>query len=334
MPLAEQPTSIPGDFLERVTRWAQDQAAPVSVILFGSRARGDYGPESDWDVALVYDGECPSLDGLPGSIGDRDVDWSPIERSHAIRRLNVCSVPHAVAADGRCLHGVPLPMPERKDVNIPIAWDNLFEAHGEMRSGVRDVVDHWVQSREWRPHYNTAVARRSAMAGELLCKAVLSLRGVEPRRSHSGAELCKDLERACPTDPLLPVLRECDGLTKKAHVSVYGDVKLAREPVGVSARRLAAVVRAFGEVWTAVCDTSRADEGRDSMGRLVALGDRLREDVDWLCSSNCPADISQQVQAGLDAWPDTSELWDRLLAPSAGRTREGEDRGRGAPIGR
>ena len=41
----------------------------------------------------------------------------------------------------------------------------------------------------------------------------------------------------------MPVLRECDGLPEKAHVSVYGDVKLSRERVGVSARRLPAVAR-------------------------------------------------------------------------------------------
>jgi len=310
-----QPESVPSKFLQRVTLWAQSQPDPVSVILFGSRARGDYGPESDWDIALVFEGECPSLDGLPRTLGGRDVEWSPIERSHAIRRLNVCSVPHAVAADGRCLHGVPLPVPERKDPNIPVTWHYLFEAHGEIRSGVRAVVDHWVLPSELRPHYNTAVARRSAMAGELLCKAVLSMRGVEPRRSHSVAELCEGLEREFPFDPLLPALRECDGLTAKAHVSVYGDLKSSREAVGVSVRRLARVVRAFGRVWAAACDASEADEGRDSMQRLAALGDRLREDVDWLCSSDCPQDIQQQVQAGLDMWPDTSELWQRLLAP-------------------
>jgi predicted nucleotidyltransferase len=34
------------------------------VVLFGSRARGDARPESDWDLLLV-------ADGLPGSILER-----------------------------------------------------------------------------------------------------------------------------------------------------------------------------------------------------------------------------------------------------------------------
>jgi len=30
---------------------------PVKIYLFGSRARGDAGPESDYDLAIIYDGE-------------------------------------------------------------------------------------------------------------------------------------------------------------------------------------------------------------------------------------------------------------------------------------
>ena len=125
MQAAGQPAKVPGEFIERVSRWAQDQPTPVSVILFGSRARGDHGPESDWDIALVYEGALPSLKGLPRSIDDRDVDWSLMERSGAIRRLNVCGIPHAAAADGLCLHGAPLPRPETNEANIAATWDNL-----------------------------------------------------------------------------------------------------------------------------------------------------------------------------------------------------------------
>ena len=317
-----QPASVPDEFVERVTRWALGRRDPVSVILFGSRARGDYGPESDWDFALVYEGEFPSLDDLPSTLEGRDIDWAPIERSRATRRLNVCGVPHAVAADGRCLHGLPLPTPERKDMNCSAAWDNLFEAHNAMRAGLRDLTAHWLLPPKWRRPYNASVSTRSALAGELLCKAALSIRGVEPRRSHSVSELCGDLERDFPADPLLPLLRGCDGLTEAAHVNVYADLEFPREEIGVSARRLAGVLRAFGEVWAAVCDLSSTNEGRDAMGSLVAEGDGLREEVRRLCSGDCPRGVLRQVQAGLGAWPERSELWERLLAGTPARSRE------------
>ena len=327
MRAAEQPESVPSEFLERVTQWAQSQPDPVSVILFGSRARGDHGPESDWDFALVFEGECPSLKGLPSTLEGRDVDWAPIERSRAMHQLNVCGIQHAVAADGRCLHGVPLPSPKRRDVNTPAVWHYLFEAHGKIRDCLHSLADHWGQSPEWRPQYNTSVAERSALAGELLGKAALNMRGVEPRRSHSVAELCDELERECPADPLLPSLRGCDGLTSRAHVNVYTDLDFQREAVGVSARRLASVLRAFGEVWATACDASWADEGRDGMGRLTAVEDKLRDEVRGLCSSDCPQGILHQVQAALDAWPDTSALWDRLLAaPSGSDSGQGSEK--------
>ena len=56
MQAVRQPAQVPGEFLERVIRWAQEQPAPVSVILSASRARGDHVPESDWDTALVCEG--------------------------------------------------------------------------------------------------------------------------------------------------------------------------------------------------------------------------------------------------------------------------------------
>ncbi len=333
MRAAGEPASVPDKFLERVTRWARGRRDPVSVILFGSRARGDYGPESDWDFALVYEGEFPSLDDLPSTLEDRAIDWAPIERSRAMRRLNICGVPHAVGADGRCLHGLPLPTPERKDVNCLAAWDNLFEAHNAMRAGLRDLTAHWLLPPKWRRPYDASVATRSALAGELLCKAALSIRGVEPRRSHSVAELCDDLEREFPADLLLPLLRGCDGLTETAHVNVYADLVFPREEVSVSARRLAGVLRAFGDVWAAVCDASSAKEGRDAMGSLVAGGDELREEVRGLCSGDCPRGVSRQVQAGLGTWPERSELWERLLANTAKRSRDKASRAQ-APRGR
>lgn len=327
MRAAGQPANVPGEFLERVTLWAQGQPDPVSVILFGSRARGDHGLESDWDFALVYEGTPPSLDGLPSSIEDREIDWAPMKRSRAMELLNVCGIQHAVATDGRCLHGVPLPRPERHDVNIPDAWDLLLQARNRIRLAMTAMADYWELPQAVRGGREPTVAVDSAMAGELLCKAALSMRGVEPRRSHSVRALCDDLERRFPDDPLLPMLRRCDGLTSEAHVSVYSGLASQRETIGVSARRLASVLRAFGEVLAAACNASFADEGRDWMENLGAREGRLREEVRRLCSSACPPDILRRVQSGLDAGPDSSELWERLLADPQGRARERAGRG-------
>lgn len=151
--------------------------------------------------------------------------------------------------------------------------------------------------------------------------------GGEPRRVHPVRALCADLGRTFPGDPLLPLLRRCDGLTFEAYAPSPAS---QRETIGVSARRLASVLRAFGKVLALACNASFADQGRDWMESLSAREDRFREELRRLRSSDCPPDIVRQVQSGLDAWPDSSELWERLLANPEGRVSEREGR-RGTP---
>ena len=325
-----QPAAVPGEFLERVTRWAEAQSNPVSVILFGSRARGDHRAESDWDIALVYEGEAPSLDGLPHSLEDGHIDWAPMERSRVLRRLNVSGLAHAVAGSGRCLHGDPLPPPERNDMNIPDAWELLLEAHIRMGDCLHGLTRYWRQPSIWREGYDTSAAERSALAGELLCKAVLSLRGVEPRRSHSVAELCEDLERADPADPLLPLLRERDGGTPAAHVGVYTERATRREGIGVSADRLVGVLRASGEVSGAVGEASRVDEGSVPLQKLTTRRAELFDELARLKSSACPPETLRRLRAGLEAAPSLTELRNRLRAAPPRRHQERAGRGGGS----
>ena len=43
--------------LSNIIRTITGNIKPVKIILFGSRARSDYHPESDYDLAIIYDGE-------------------------------------------------------------------------------------------------------------------------------------------------------------------------------------------------------------------------------------------------------------------------------------
>jgi uncharacterized protein len=54
--LADQPSvAVPPAVLDALVR----RFDPVRVILFGSRARGDAGPDSDWDLMVVVDDDLP-----------------------------------------------------------------------------------------------------------------------------------------------------------------------------------------------------------------------------------------------------------------------------------
>ena len=298
MPVATSLRTVPEEFRERVTRWAEDRPEVISVILFGSRARGDDGPDSDWDIAVLFEGVAPSFSGLPTTLEDRPVDWVPIERERAVRQRNVCGVSHAIASVGRCLHGPPLPSPERKEMNLPAAWDRLFEARNAMLSAISGLADYWHMPPESRWGFESRVAVSSASAGELLCKAALFLRGVEPRRSHSVEELCRDLESEFRSDRLLGILRRCNGKAARAHLDTYGDDP--RESIAESARRLACTLLAFPVVQHAVRDASALTDTQPWLKRLASLEGRLEEELRRLRSSDCPPDALRGIEAGFE----------------------------------
>ncbi len=48
---------LPDPTLTEITRRIVAQVQPTKIFLFGSRARGDNRPDSDYDLVLIYDGE-------------------------------------------------------------------------------------------------------------------------------------------------------------------------------------------------------------------------------------------------------------------------------------
>lgn len=82
--------------------------APVErVILFGSRARGDHGQDSDWDLCVLLADDIPTGIYTPASMWQavRDLDLAiqvvPMRRRvFEDRRHDVNALAHDVAEDG------------------------------------------------------------------------------------------------------------------------------------------------------------------------------------------------------------------------------------------
>jgi predicted nucleotidyltransferase len=47
--------AVPAVLIERIVR----RFDPQRIILFGSQARGDAGPDSDWDLLIIVDDDAP-----------------------------------------------------------------------------------------------------------------------------------------------------------------------------------------------------------------------------------------------------------------------------------
>jgi len=63
MPRARKRTTLPAQ-IDRVVKRIVQRFAPQSVILFGSQARDDPGPDSDVDLLVVMHFEGPKLDTI------------------------------------------------------------------------------------------------------------------------------------------------------------------------------------------------------------------------------------------------------------------------------
>ncbi len=49
------------EFLNKIKRQVLKEDENASLILFGSRARGDYREDSDWDVLIITNKEADAL---------------------------------------------------------------------------------------------------------------------------------------------------------------------------------------------------------------------------------------------------------------------------------
>src|SRR5947209_1788464 len=112
--------TVADPLLEAVTRVIVTELSPRRVILFGSRARGEHRPDSDYDLMVLIDSpdaaaECEpairermsafdsSVDVLVASAGD-------FER----RRLDVGTIEFAVDREGHVLYESATPMLPRR----------------------------------------------------------------------------------------------------------------------------------------------------------------------------------------------------------------------------
>jgi HEPN domain-containing protein/predicted nucleotidyltransferase len=207
--------------LDDLTEVLVERFHPDSVILFGSRARGDARDDSDYDLAVVVDRERKrelrmameaaareatgaSVDihlRRPGDIDDLAADPGYIDWDILREGVTLYTSP---SHPGR----VREPRPRRSSV---VAWHKMASVDLVMiENSLRGPEVPWA-----------GIAFHAQQAAEKYLKAAIIARGVRPQRTHS---LIKLFDHLVALDPSLPNLRvECQLLTPFAVITRYPD---------------------------------------------------------------------------------------------------------------
>lgn len=221
--------------LDRALRRLVEAFDPVAVYLFGSRARGDAGAESDYDLMLVLadnNTRVHSRQALWDTARSKRIDVNPfLSRVGAFdwRRHEVGTLEYEVQVDGIRVYpasGADLRAGGhrtggRKSMNSEVVREWLGQVERDLRAARLCCQDH------------DAVPDRAAyhvqQAAEKLTKAALVAHEIRPRKGHMIGEFAKRLPRQFPgRDRFLALER----FTKFVWVHRYpGETEASAEPM-------------------------------------------------------------------------------------------------------
>ena len=233
--------------------WPEARAA----VLFGSRARGDHRPDSDWDVAFILKdspGSGRRVEAVPAGL-PADALPPEVQRlaiPEALLRRKACSICHValgIARDGRTLAGTWTRPQVEHALMQPDNYGHLIRnAAVLMEEAARTLSrigrDHWGADVGVRGQFLT----RSADAGEHLAKAMLGRHGLDFARTHDVTVLSRQAGEAGFPE-LARTVMVLNGLTREQHTAHYPeDVPIpTEEDCRHAVRRMHAVAEGLGE---------------------------------------------------------------------------------------
>lgn len=276
-----------------VAREAVRSPAIDAVVLFGSRARGDFRPDSDWDVALIAKADCGHPDVLATrkrieGLGQH-AEFEIWERTTQYLRENAGRsnlVAGAVATQGVPLAGqwplTPAEHDGQQSMDLEImrvqqAGVCEFIASGWLAAGMQ-YGDSDPDARR--------VSYLSGLAAELLAKDIVASHSVQPVRSHDLYGLAEQLEglplQAWESEEQrteeVEALREMNGITARLHLGVYIDHPTESESLEKGIHRLLLAMKLQAR-WLARC-ASRGSEwnraARDAGRKMLKTAGTLR----------------------------------------------------------
>jgi HEPN domain-containing protein/predicted nucleotidyltransferase len=189
--------------LERITRTIVEHLRPRRILLFGSRARGNAAPDSDYDIMVEMETDLGSsqrarsvYELFPRGEWSMDVlVYTPDE----VRRKkdDVGTVVYDIVREGRVLYCRPDATEGGTDTGLPVSTPPRVSEH---RPGAPESLASWIRRAQHDfvamqalvnidPPPWDAVCFHAHQGVEKLLKACLIAKSIRPRRTHDVREL-------------------------------------------------------------------------------------------------------------------------------------------------
>ena len=216
-----EPAAVPNDLLQSIIAYF----SPRQVILFGSQARGEAGPDSDIDLVVLLDDDAPGEHfSATAACEAREVyrracdivTWRISDFYNRARIIG--SLPYTVLHEGHIVYG-----------------ENLESNAGE-RLSATPIEALWSEARRWiaiadqdlravaiclraEPPAMETAAYHCQQAAEKLLKALLVAAARPTRKTHDLEELAGEVAEAHPH--LATLAQSCRFMTRWGFVYRY-----------------------------------------------------------------------------------------------------------------
>ena len=313
-----------------------------AAVLFGSRARGDHRPDSDWDVAFIVKDGADALHGGFGALpAGLPADSLPPEVQRLaiaedLLRRKACSIGHValgIARDGHILAGT-WTRPQVEHVLMqPYEYGNfLLNAAFKMRNAAQDLSE--IGRREsWERDARVCgqFLTHSADAGERLAKAMLGRHGIDFALTHDMMALARQAE-AAGFPELARTVTALNGLTREQHIADYRPAIPGVEACLHAVRRLHAVIDGLGaELDRAGDDPVLEGPASALRGDVLDLAREGREFLESTAARPPGPGAPEDGRAGIDSLAEARIPLAEALAGLEDRLEPRPDSGLPAP---
>ena len=261
--------------------WPEARAA----VLFGSRARGNHRPDSDWDVAFIVRGDGERLGSVPSGVpfavpGVRRSHYvneiAIPERLVARKALCIGHVGRGIVVDGKILAGDWLrPKLQRKPFMETDRYEKWVHTSLSFVKGAVAASSDIGLLDDRHQHLAEAdsFVACTANAAEHLAKAVMGRHGLDARHSHDLHRLA-DQARSAGHEALAEDVLRMNGATRDDHKARYDGADA--ESLGHAIARLPVVLDLMRKELTGspegFLNPEQAGQLADTAARILSNG--------------------------------------------------------------